>query len=254
MHSDIDAFLNLGRKFFQAHQDESIRLDLLIGTPQYIDPTHNAKEYLEAGRQTNRERNRLVTAGRALARTLEANGENCSALLAFVQAVDGLGFGCGSGGPSKAAPLWGPLQVVLERLMIREGLPPAGTSTPSAPGDSKSEGKAGESLAVANPLKQLNPAYRKAYLAYLYAETKRERRLEDRDAYTWLSENCIDDSEAAGELAGYSLPESFATWARYLREARKVTGEQKYRPRSGRTPTASTVRADEIERQGTGAM
>jgi len=137
-----------GREFFQAFSVETAWVDVLAETPRYLDSTHNAAELLDAQRQTNRARNSLVAAGRELARTLEATGADSLPLLTFIRTVDGLGSGCGSGGPARAWPLWGPLAASLERLAIREGLPPAGstatptgsTSTaarPPAPGDAK---------------------------------------------------------------------------------------------------------------------
>jgi hypothetical protein len=74
---------------------------------------------LKAQRDTNKARNTVVAAGRELAPRLEAAGEDCSALLAFLHAADA------GGGPAAALPLWAPLKVALQRLAIREGLPPA---------------------------------------------------------------------------------------------------------------------------------
>lgn len=79
-------------------------------------------------------------------------------------------------------------------------------------------------------LDKLPDAPRNAYLSFLYAEAKNERRLGDREAWEWLQENGTDGAGAA-DLDGYDLPE-FGNWARYLRRARKVTGEQKYTPRT----------------------
>ena len=95
----------------------------------------------------------------------------------------------------------------------------------------------------------MEPAVRKAYLAFQYAESKVERALEDREGYDWLKENSIDqDKGDVGELADYTLP-AFDTWSRQLREARKALGEQKYTPRTGRAVGASIVKGDEIEYQ-----
>jgi hypothetical protein len=79
----------------------------------------------------------------------------------------------------------------------------------------------------------------KAYYAFLYAEAKNEKRLEDIEAYNWLQEHGIDPkTETCGELADYQLP-AFDTWSRYLRTARKAVGEQKYTPR--RVPPPGTA-------------
>ena len=83
-------------------------------------------------------------------------------------------------------------------------------------------------------LAKLQASHRKAYLSFLYAEAKNERRLQDQDAYDWLTENGIDAE--TGELADYSLPQ-YSNWSRYLRVARNATGEQKYVPRTKRKPS-----------------
>ncbi len=49
----------------------------------------------------------------------------------------------------------------------------------------------------------------------------------DRAVYDWLKDN-------GGEGEGWTLPEEFGTWARYLRAARRTVGELKNRPRRGR--------------------
>ncbi len=98
-------------------------------------------------------------------------------------------------------------------------------------------------------LSKLQPAHRKAYLSFLYAEAKTEKRLEDRDAYDWLKENGIDsDKEEDTELTDYELP-SFDTWGRQLREARRATGEQKYTPRRAKVSGRSIVKGTEVEQQ-----
>jgi hypothetical protein len=57
----------------------------------------------------------------------------------------------------------------------------------------------------------------------------------DREVYEWLEENYKQES----------LP-SFATWGRYLREARAASGARKHNPRAGRNPGRSVVRPDAI--------
>jgi hypothetical protein len=104
-------------------------------------------------------------------------------------------------------------------------------------------------------LRQLEPAVRKAYLAFQYAETLIGRRMEDREAYDWLRENGIDQGKGdLGELTDYELPDSLETFRRYLGTARKSLGEGKYTKRGGRTHGRSIVRGNEIEYQkGDGA-
>jgi hypothetical protein len=97
-------------------------------------------------------------------------------------------------------------------------------------------------------LRELEPAIRKAYIAYQYAETMNGRELEDRKAYDWLHENGIDHREnGLGELMDYELPTSFETFKRYLTGARKTLGENKYTRRSGREHGGSVVTKNQIE-------
>lgn len=81
-------------------------------------------------------------------------------------------------------------------------------------------------------LPKLPASHRKAYMSFLYAEAKTERKLQDKDAYDLLKEDGID-VEKTNELHDYMLP-PFDTWSRYLRRARNATSEQKNTPRSGR--------------------
>lgn len=110
----------------------------------------------------------------------------------------------------------------------------------------KTPGKNDEPTNKYDELDKLTPARRQAYLSFLYAEAKAERRLEDHEAHTWLQENDIDSS---GELDGYKPPPNFDTWRRYVSEARKASGEQKYTPRKVRNCGRSIVHPDEIEYQ-----
>jgi hypothetical protein len=95
----------------------------------------------------------------------------------------------------------------------------------------------------------LQPADRKAYLSFVYAEGKVGKRLEDHEAHGWLEENGIDtDKGGMGELADYKLP-VLDTWSRQLRNARGPLKEQKYTRRAGRSKGGSIVTGREIERQ-----
>lgn len=99
-------------------------------------------------------------------------------------------------------------------------------------------------------LRQLEPAVRKAYLAYRYAESCAERQLEDREAYDWLRENGFDQGKGdLGELTDYEIPGSLETFRRYLTAARKPLGESKYTRRGGRKHGRSITRGNEIEYQ-----
>lgn len=144
---EIQKFLDLGRAYYRAYHVEQIQLAVLNSTPKHIDPTPQFGKFLDSQRETNGKRNPLVAAGRKLARTLETIGEDSRQLLAFVQAVDGLGCGQASGGPAYSRPLWDSLAVELQRLAIREQSPPAATSTP---GTDESEGAAATPPAPGN--------------------------------------------------------------------------------------------------------
>jgi hypothetical protein len=126
----------------------------------------------------------------------------------------------------------------------RKPTPGGADGTPPAPGGATPTDDGTNRYAA---LEKMQPARRKAYLAFLYAEAKTGRRLEDLEAWDWLRENGTDEQNA-GELVGYQLPE-FANWARYVRDARKVTGEQKYQRRTARPTGKSIVHADEHEPQ-----
>jgi hypothetical protein len=98
-------------------------------------------------------------------------------------------------------------------------------------------------------VQRLEPAVRLAYLTFCYAESKAGKRLEDREAHELLKEDGIPEAAGErGELAEYRLP-AFDTWARYLRDARNLLGEQKYTRRAGRPTGKSVVRGDQVERR-----
>jgi hypothetical protein len=98
-------------------------------------------------------------------------------------------------------------------------------------------------------VQQMEPAVRLAYLAFCYAESKAEKSLQDLEALNLLREDGIAEGAGErGELADYRLP-AYATWARYLREARRLLGENKYTRRAGRPTGRSIVKGDQIEQQ-----
>jgi hypothetical protein len=102
---------------------------------------------------------------------------------------------------------------------------------------------------TADILAHLEPAARKAYFAFVYAESKAGKQVGDREAYNLLNEEGIpDDAGSRGELADYRLP-AFETWVRQLRTARRALGEQKYNRRAGRPTGKSIVKGHEIEHQ-----
>jgi hypothetical protein len=96
-------------------------------------------------------------------------------------------------------------------------------------------------------LESLDPADRKAYLAFQAIESKEGRRLKDREAFDLLKEHGLpDEARDSGELTDYELPFGFDTWARQLRFARRELGEQKNTRRAGRVAGKSIVRHNEI--------
>lgn len=148
---------------------------------------------------------------------------------------------CGAQAPRNAKTEWRSLAqnyaMVADWLAtVMAGVSGNGTPPPNGETANKYDG-----------LDTVKPSEKEAYLSFVYAEAKTERRLEDRDAYDWLNENGIDKNDT-GELEDYNLP-SFDTWRRYLSTARKATNEQKYTPRKARPEGRSIVHADEIEYQ-----
>lgn len=82
-------------------------------------------------------------------------------------------------------------------------------------------------------LTECTPAQRVAYYQYTFAcrafaASGSTSQPTDAEVHSWLRND--EDDSPLGEV-----PAEFETWARYLRGARKKTGELKNRPRSGRT-------------------
>jgi hypothetical protein len=120
---------------------------------------------------------------------------------------------------------WEPL--IREELRLSKTNPP----TPSA-GESAGE-KVSQSVSMSERAKV-------AYDQYLRAApecaSKDGREPTDQQCYDWLKAHNDGDS----------LPTS-KTWQRYLREARKHSGEQKNAPRTGRQHGRSIVSAQDVE-------
>ncbi|NLE59921.1 MAG: hypothetical protein GX616_16335 [Planctomycetes bacterium] len=91
----------------------------------------------------------------------------------------------------------------------------------------------------------LTRTVRNAYFSYIHAERQAGKSLTDKAAYVWLKEHGSDSRDGADELADYELP-SMETWARYVREARKILKEQKNQPRHARPHGGSIVPPDQI--------
>ena len=128
--------------------------------------------------------------------------------------------------------------------------PPAKTEQGEGNGGSVSQPAVESEANKTTILAKLQPAVRKAYLSFEYAESKVGKKLEDHEAHEWLNENGIDtDKGDMGELADYELPPNYDTWRRQVSEARRLLGEQKYTSRTGRPTGRSIVSGRKIEYQ-----
>lgn len=94
--------------------------------------------------------------------------------------------------------------------------------------DSREAKVVGDSTSKNAILTEMQPAWRNAYLAGLYAETQSNRRLTDDEAYDWLTENGTDKVD---KLDDYKLP-SRDTFATYMNHARRIMGEQRKKPKT----------------------
>jgi hypothetical protein len=147
-----------------------------------------------------------------------------------------------------------PRNVFASSAMAIEILPPKGSETqPHNPKDA-GNGENGVMPAgadLASRESELEPADKKAYFAFSYAEYKGHTKT-DKEAYDWLQEiglpNERESPSVAAALAGYVLPK-YETWVRKLRNARKVLGRQKNISRSGRATESGVARGDEVEYQ-----
>ena len=90
-------------------------------------------------------------------------------------------------------------------------------------------------------LSGLEPAVRKAYLAFEYAETMKGCAMQDRVAYEWVREHGIDQGKGdCGELADYRVPESFETFKRYVVEAQQLSTKVRTRGARGDKPAEAS--------------
>jgi hypothetical protein len=88
---------------------------------------------------------------------------------------------------------------------------------------------------AADPLKALPPSRVKAYCQHKEAIEALGGSATDREAYDWFAEH------GEGELA-----ESFESWSKYVRDARKALGQLRNTPRRGRETGRSIVRASDV--------
>jgi len=132
------------------------------------------------------------------------------------------------------------------------GLPPTAN-----PEQGEADGGTGLTTPANTTEADLEPADRKAYYSYSWAEGRLleagATRVKDREAYDWLKDNGLPDEkdlpQLATEFAGYKLP-AFDTWVKQVRKARKALGTQKYQKRAGRKTGRSIAGGREIEHQG----
>lgn len=210
----------------------------------------------------NESQRTLLDAVEPLAYPLEAAGIDAFGVRKFRNAVEG------ADGWSAAKGLWLDLKTWLQGIAARRDLGPAKTSEkagnadagpPPAAKTQQGEGDGGDGATTPPAAKteaDLQPADRKAYYAYSWAEGRLleagATRVTDREAYDWLQENGLPDEkdslQLATEFAGYRLP-AFDTWNKQVRNARKVLGDQKHQKRAGRAAGRSIARGRAIERQ-----
>lgn len=100
---------------------------------------------------------------------------------------------------------------------------------PSPPGNEAG----GEHDNIDHQSEKLRPCASKAWTQYQIAIKSEAELKTDQEAYRWYIDNFADDDE--------TLPE-FATWVRYVREARAAKGKQKNR-RGGAVETRSVVKS-----------
>lgn len=115
--------------------------------------------------------------------------------------------------------------------------------TVHGPGNQSADSGQAEPLLPSEALQQLQRTEQLAYAQWAYAIEK-IGECTDKDAYEWLKEN-LQDSPCE-DLAASSLA-TFESWSRYLRTARKQTGQTKNSPRAGREHGGSIRKPDEIE-------
>jgi hypothetical protein len=107
-----------------------------------------------------------------------------------------------------------------------------------------------DSQVTGKKLDELEPRYKNAYYAFLYASVGTEtepQRLTDRAAWDWLRENGIDtDEPGMSGFVNWKLP-TYDTWETYLVKARSALGENKHYPRGGRKLGKSVVGAKDLD-------
>lgn len=133
------------------------------------------------------------------------------------------------------------LEKLAEGRLLRERYEEWRTRTVAPQRDT--EGKPGEANApdeqTATAKANLPPSRLRAWSLYMQAvaEEPELQRKTDRETHDWITDNLLDKGE--------SIP-PFATWRRYLSEARAAFNQRKHEPRSGRTGR-SIVRRDQID-------
>lgn len=118
-------------------------------------------------------------------------------------------------------------------------------ATSAEPPTTPSIGDASAGVSLQEACKNLQPAHRKAYFAYRYAEQQLGDKPTGEAVYDWLKEHTPVEGEMFQELDGYELP-TFHTFTKYLRVARGTLGTSKYSTRAGRPTGKSITRPDEM--------
>jgi hypothetical protein len=137
-------------------------------------------------------------------------------------------------GPRLGRDLWR-VAVEHELTAVRRRWSPSSAVAADPGGPKGEEGE--EDNRKGSERSKLPPAREKAYQQFQWA-VQQDAALEgatDRDVYEWLKEKLDEDDK---------LP-SFASWSKYVRDARKIQGVSKHTSRAGRTGR-SIVTPDQI--------
>jgi hypothetical protein len=211
----IDEFVKLAGNYLSWDFVEKLRAQNAASVSE-IEDAHNKR--MDA-------RDAMRDAGRQLARELVATGLDAKTVLLLLHCIDG------GGGARKVRQLWPKTKVSLQQLALQL------TEAEQVKGiDSDSDSKNAERDKIASDRK-LAPSRLKAYGQFRWA-IRQNAALEgasDREVYEWLEDHYNTEP----------LPK-FASWDRYLREARAFHDVRKHTPRSGRNTGRSIVRSDQI--------
>ena len=227
----VNAFLSECQKFVNLRRTESL-------LPRSIDSlgdellSEHTQQILDSQSNRFRIRNSLQSLQDDVATEVIKIGRDPAPIYAIVMSAEQ--------DASKFFEHWRTVNPLLKTVSLIMNNQPSGEPTRSNQGKVAT----GESAEPLTPIDQLQPAHRRAYLAFQYAAVKLERTpegLRDLEAWDYIDENGV---EGAGDLDDYALPLP-DTFADYLNRARRMLGEPKKRPRTARMGK-STPRQSEV--------